>query len=186
MFFNNKKMEDIVKECEKIFENYMELTLCFTGHRPQKLPWGKNEQDERCLKMKEELRIEIIKAIHRGYIYFISGMAIGFDTICAEMILELKAIYPQIKLICALPSRDQDKKWFPHEKKRYKEILKQADCIHYMYDKWQEGCELERNSYMLNNSSMVIALYNEKLGGGTRFTVNQAKRLGKEIIVIKP
>ena len=26
-------------------------TCCFTGHRPQSLPWKFNEQDERCLKI---------------------------------------------------------------------------------------------------------------------------------------
>lgn len=42
------------------------ITCCFTGHRPQSLPWKFNEKDERCLKMKEQLRNEIIKAIKNG------------------------------------------------------------------------------------------------------------------------
>lgn len=87
---------------EEIF-SYVKLlnahTCCFTGHRPQSLPWKFNEQDERCLKMKEQLRNEIIKAIKNGYKTFISGMALGFDMICAEMVLELKKTYPFIKLI---------------------------------------------------------------------------------------
>lgn len=56
-------------------------TACFTGHRPQKLPWKFNENDERCLKMKKTLRIEIENAINRGYDTFLCGMAIGFDMI---------------------------------------------------------------------------------------------------------
>lgn len=28
-------------------------TCCFTGHRPQSLPWGFNENDIRCKKMKK-------------------------------------------------------------------------------------------------------------------------------------
>ncbi len=66
------------------------ITCCFTGHRPQSLPWKFNEKDERCLKMKEQLWNEIIKAIKNGYKTFISGMALGFDMICAEIVLELK------------------------------------------------------------------------------------------------
>ncbi len=50
---------------------------CFTGHRPQSLPWGFDEKDERCLKMKTQLRSEIIKAIENDYTTFISGMALG-------------------------------------------------------------------------------------------------------------
>lgn len=181
-----KKLEDIVKECEEIFENFIDITLCFTGHRSQKLPWGFNELDERCLEMKKELREKLIMAINRGYIYFISGMAIGFDTICAEMVLELKKEFPQIKLVCALPCKNQDIKWQPNDRKRYSKILKQADIVRYVSQEYTDKCMLERNEYMLKNSSMVIALYNEKLGGGTRFTVNKAKKLGKELIIINP
>ena len=85
------------------------VTACFTGHRPQKLPWKFNEQDERCIEMKKKLKNEIIKSIESGYTSFISGMALGFDIICAEIILELKEIYPNIRLICALPCKDQTK-----------------------------------------------------------------------------
>ena len=31
-------------------------TCCFTGHRPNRLPWGEREDDPRCLALKEQLR----------------------------------------------------------------------------------------------------------------------------------
>ncbi len=30
-------------------------TCCFTGHRPNKLPWGEDESDPRCLKLKADI-----------------------------------------------------------------------------------------------------------------------------------
>ena len=33
-----------------------ERTCCFTGHRPEKLPWGWDEEDPRCRRLKEKLR----------------------------------------------------------------------------------------------------------------------------------
>ena len=36
-----------------------EQSCCFTGHRPMKLPWGMNEEDPRCLRLKEELRARL-------------------------------------------------------------------------------------------------------------------------------
>ena len=39
---------------------------------------------------------EIEKAITRGYNHFISGMAIGFDIMCAEIVLEFKKKYKNI------------------------------------------------------------------------------------------
>ena len=67
-----------------------ETTLCFTGHRSQKLPWKFNEQDPRCLQMKSTLYKELECAIDDGYTTFITGMALGFDMIAAELLLELK------------------------------------------------------------------------------------------------
>lgn len=90
MLLNKTKFEKSKQKIGKIILSLNSTTCCFTGHRPQSLPWKFNEQDERCLKMKEQLRNEIIKAIKNGYTTFISGMALGFDMICAEIVLELK------------------------------------------------------------------------------------------------
>ena len=35
-----------------------EKTCCFTGHRPDKLPWGTDESDPRCLALKARLEAE--------------------------------------------------------------------------------------------------------------------------------
>lgn len=47
--------------------------------------------------MKTVLRIEIEKGL-RGYNTYLCGMAIGFDMICAETVIDLKKSYPNIKL----------------------------------------------------------------------------------------
>ena len=56
-----------------------ETSCCFTGHRPQHLPWGTNEDDPRCAALKEELRQRLAGIYESGYRHFISGMAIGCD-----------------------------------------------------------------------------------------------------------
>ena len=78
------ELEEAKMEIGKIIKDLNSSTACFTGHRSQKLPWRFNEEDKRCLAMKATLAIEIEKAIQRGYKTFLSGMALGFDMICAE------------------------------------------------------------------------------------------------------
>lgn len=161
-------------------------TCCFTGHRPQSLPWKFNEQDERCLKMKEQLKNEIVEAVESGYTTFISGMALGFDIICAEIVLELKNTYPHIKIIGAIPCKTQDKLWKEKDKQRYRSLLTQLDSIRCIYDDYiGPECMLERNRFMINNSSLVIALFNGA-NGGTKKTLDYAKACGVKTVVLEP
>ncbi len=57
-------------------------TCCFTGHRVI-LP---NDYG----KIKKELYNTIVNLIDKGVIYFGCGGALGFDTLAAETIIELK------------------------------------------------------------------------------------------------
>lgn len=66
------------------------LKICFTGHRPKSLPWGYDETKESCIQFKKTMYSIVQKAILNGYTYFISGMALGIDMICAEIVLEFK------------------------------------------------------------------------------------------------
>ena len=182
MFSLFKKAKNEIKE---IIDNMNLYTCCFTGHRSQKLPWKFNEADNRYKLTRHKVKMEIINAINRGYRYFITGMALGFDMMCAEIVLELKKTFKDIKLECAVPCKGQELKWSEKEQKRYKSILKQADKIRCIYDNYVDGCMKERNQYMVNNSSLLIALFNG-LPGGTKQTIDYAKSQGLEIIVVGP
>ena len=35
------------------------MICAFTGHRPQRFPWGGNEEDPRCAALKALLRVKI-------------------------------------------------------------------------------------------------------------------------------
>lgn len=161
-------------------------TCCFTGHRPQNLPWGFNELDERCLIMKEKLKEEIINAIENGYSTFISGMALGFDMIACETVLELKKHYKHIKIIGAIPCKTQSHFWKEKDKQRYNSLLARLDSVRCIYDSYiGKECMLERNRFMVNNSSLIIALFNGTKGG-TKITLDYAKKQGLKCVIITP
>ena len=65
----------------------MKVKKCaFTGHRPQSLPFGFNESDERCIALKQTLRAEIIRLIEQeGVTHFISGMALSGNCTWSEI-----------------------------------------------------------------------------------------------------
>lgn len=180
------KLEETKKEIGNMINCLNATTVCFTGHRSQKLPWRFDERNERCKAMKETLRMEIEDSIRRGYNTFLCGMALGFDMICAETVIDLKKKYDNIKIIGVLPCKMQDIKWQLKDRIRYRCLLKKLDGTRCIYDDYIGAeCMLERNRYMVNNSSLMIALFNG-LPGGTKSTIDYARKQGLEIRIIKP
>lgn len=159
-------------------------TCCFTGHRPQNLPWRFNECGKEFENFKSNLEGTIINTIKVGYTHFISGMAMGLDLIAAEIIIGLKDRYPNITLECALPCKNQTYKWAPSYRQRYKNVLEQADKVTMVCDMYYtSGCMERRNKYMVENSNKVIALY-LNIPGGTKQTLDYAKELNLNIEII--
>ena len=175
-------IDELKNKLEALENGLKSKTACFTGHRPQKLPWGFNEADIRFIKMKKKTKKEILKAIKNGYKYFICGMALGFDMMCAEIIIEFQKKY-NIELICAIPCENQSKFWNIQQKERYEKIKKQANHIRCIYKTYHKGCMQERNKFMIENSSLVIALFNGQ-SGGTERTLEFAKLKSLKIVIV--
>lgn len=113
-------------------------------------------------------------------------MALGFDMICTEIVLSFKQKYKDVKMVGVLPCKNQDAKWPESQKARYKKLLNQLDYIKCDNDYYVgPQCMIDRNHFMIDNSSLLIALFNG-LPGGTKSTIDYAKSKGKRIIIIKP
>lgn len=150
----------------------IEKRCSFTGNRYVK--------DSATVKIK--LKQTLLYLIKNGYNSFFNGGAIGFDTLCALSVIELKNEY-NIKLNMILPCEDQDEKWREAEKKVYSYILDNADSVRYITKEYTEGCMFERNRNLVDCCDVLVA-YNTRTYGGTCYTVNYAKKAGKEIINI--
>ena len=149
---------------------------CFTGHRTHKL--GMSEA-----QIKELTRKAVKQAMADGFTTFISGMAVGFDTYAAEVVLEEKETNPNIRLICASPYEGFEQSWSNEDKKRYYNILVNADYVKFVCKHYSRSCFQIRNIYMVNKSSRVIAFY-KGISGGTRNTVMYAKKAEVEVVKI--
>lgn len=74
------------------------------------------------------------------------------------------------------------------DRKRTNKIQKNFETSRqntFIYNKYVDGCMKERNQYMINNSSLVIALFNGQWGK-TKQTIEYAKSQGVEVITINP
>ena len=162
-----------------------QTTACFTGHRPQKLS-GFDENNPVAIRVKALLKLEVEKLIKLGYINFISGGALGVDTWAAQIVLELKTQFTQIKLIIAKPFPSQDSMWLKKSRDDFKELCQRADqIVEVSQDPYTAWKMQVRNEYMIDNSSTVIAVWDGS-SGGTGNAVNYARKKNKNIIIIHP
>ena len=104
-----------------------ERTCCFTGHRPDKLPWGTRESDPRCVRLKERIAQGVEEAYVLGDRHFICGMAQGCDLYFAEAVLALRERHGDAALECARPCETQADSWPAAEQARYRSILDRCD-----------------------------------------------------------
>lgn len=149
------------------------IVCCFTGHR--KLPKDKIEH------IVKRLSQEIDNLISQGVTVFISGGALGFDQIAASLIIAKKEVGRDIRLVFALPCKNQDEFWNAEQKRLYRNLLAEADEIIYVSEEYADGCMKKRNRYMVDQSSYCIcALLHPH--SGTDQTVGYARQEGLKII----
>lgn len=156
-----------------------ENTCCFTGHR--KLPEG----DIEAIVGKLDHAIRLLA--HAGYEYFICGGALGFDMLAAERVLHAATSNPKVKLVLALPCRNQTEKWGKiggngiDYVREYHKMKGLASAIYYIEDFYTDDCMMRRNRSMVERSSFCVAYYNGKPRSGSGQTFRMAQKDGLKI-----
>ena len=159
------------------------MICAFSGHRPQKLPWGYDEQDPRCLAVKRMLEKRLEEAYALGCRTFLCGMAQGCDTYFAEAVLALRQRRPEIQLIAMIPWAGQADRWSEEDRRRYARLCAFCDSREILEPVYSTGCALRRNSAMVRRADVLISVYDGSLSG-TGNTVRQAEKLGLTILPV--
>lgn len=162
-----------------------ENTCFFTGHRFL--------SEKQLRSMYTPLVRSILQMAEDGYKYFLDGGAVGFDLLAARTVLLLRQEFQKdIRLVLALPCRDQTALWKPEKKngleniRRYHEIKAQAQAVVYVTDFYTDGCMKERNRFMADHSTRCIAYWNGAARGGTAQTVRMAEQAGIPVRNVYP
>ena len=161
-------------------------SCAFTGHRPKSFPWKYDETSRDCILLKESLAMQIAALTEQGVTDFLSGMALGADVWSALSVLDLREKNPAVKLHCILPCKEQANKWTASSQELYHSILNQADSIVYVSRTYHKDCMLDRNRFMVDHASILLAVYNGTQRSGTGATVRYAQKRGREIFIIDP
>ena len=110
-------------------------SCCFTGHRHAKLPWGYNERDPRCVRLKERIADAVLLA------------------------------YPEVTVEAAIPCPTQADAWPEAERDRYRELVARCDMETMVSDTYSSTCMQRRDRYMVDHAMLLIAAFDGTAGG---------------------
>lgn len=161
----------------------LEKTCCFTGHRPEKLPWRDDEGDPRCLDLKLRLGRAVEETYRQGKRHFLCGMALGADFYFCEAVLDLRARHSDVTLEACIPCEEQPNRWREADRERYFDLIARCDRETMIQKHYDKGCMLRRNRYMVDRSSTLIAVFDGMLGG-TMYTIRYAEKRDLEVVVL--
>lgn len=163
------------------------LACAFTGHRIEKLPFLSDENDLKYKRVRQELFCNILALTREGRCTFISGMARGVDLIAAEIVLSLRDLLPdrEICLWAAIPYDRQAAAWSVKERERYEAILGKANRVKYISHEYTRACLYQRNRWMCDQATHLLAVYDGQ-AGGTKYTIDYARKKGLNITIIQP
>lgn len=150
-----------------------ELIVCGTGHRPDKLIGEYENWKEHQYQLIEFAEI-VIEEYNPDVV--ISGMALGWDLCLAQA-----AINKFKRLEAALPCRNQTVGWKPDDIRWHQEILKLAAKTTVISEGYTNWCMHKRNEFMVDESQMILALWDGS-DGGTSNCVKYAKKKNKKVV----
>jgi len=151
--------------------NHMMISV--TGHRPQKLGgYGPMAMDK-----LELFAMHVLEEYTQHDVWFITGMALGWDQAIAVACMELG-----IPFVAAIPFDGQDSKWPHASRERYRELVAASQESHIVCPGEYASAKMQtRNEWMVDHADRVLALW-DGTPGGTGNCVRYAVSCGIPIV----
>jgi len=159
--------------------------VAITGHRPDKI--GGYTPNPMATYIYKWLTIQMVKIyIEHDHVEFISGMALGADTLFASIASKMKEARPgEVRLVCAIPFEGHGSNWPNASRKFYDKLLKRADEVVIVSEGGFTPQKMQRrNEWMVDHCDELLAVWNGDQFGGTWNCIAYAKEKEKLITYI--
>ncbi len=150
----------------------MSKVCSFTGHRMI------NDSHKNTLPELLDRAVEY--AYKEGCRDFLSGGALGFDTLAAKAVIRFRLCHPDARLVLVLPCVNQAERWNARDKSAYEYLLSSADEIEYVSDEYTEYCMRQRNFCLASRADILIAYVGRDRSGSAQ-TARMAQSMGKAV-----
>ena len=126
------------------------------GQNPMRFPWGFDEEDDRCRKLKIELAQQIMMLRQNGVSQFLTACDCGVGLYAAEVVNGLRMSDHDLMLICCTPHEEQATKWAPYLRERYFTMLEKCTYISAVCEAGAPDAQLQAYKKI---ADMVLAVY---------------------------
>lgn len=166
-----------------------ELVLGFLSPGPDKL-WGYRLSSLKYQVLKNKLKDIVERALKKyTHIELHSGLALGADTLWANLIIELQSIYGDeaISFVADIPSANQADTWTTKDRDKWNDFLTQANTVNNYYKEGMQYTDalIARDNGIIDQSDLLIAIYDETVPAIKR-TLEYATNTNTRIYCIKP
>ena len=134
--------------------------------------------------LKARLASALAAAYDQGYRHFLCGMAQGTDLYFCQAVLDLRQAHPDVTIEAAVPFAGQADRWPAADQARRLALLDQCDLETVVQHTYTPGCMGRRNRYMVDRSSLLLAVYDGTPRGGTMNTLAYAMRQGVQTVIL--
>lgn len=155
--------------------------LVVTGYKQHELGiFDEKNPGIRFIKKALENRFRAL--LDEGLEWVILSGQLGVETWAAEVVLDMKEEFPQLKYAVLTPFLEQEKRWNETKQQNYQMIIENADFHRSLTSKpyeapWQF---IEKNKFFLRNSDGILILYDEETDGSPKFIKKEAERYAEK------
>ena len=130
------------------------------GQHPLRFPWGFDEEDASCAKMKMELAQQIMVLCQEGVSQFLVACDCGVGLYAAEIVNGLRATTDHdLMLICYTPHEEQATKWAPYLRERYFDMLTACTYLSAVCEVGAPDAQLQAYKRIIDLADVVLCVY---------------------------
>ena len=137
------------------------IRCAIIGQNPLRFPWGFDEEDDRCRKLKMELAQQIMVLRQSGVSQFLTACDCGVGLYAGEIINGLRMTDRDLMLICYTPHEEQATKWAPYLRERYFAMLEKCTLISAVCEVGAPDAQLQAYKKIIDLADVVLAVYDK-------------------------
>ncbi|AWE06093.1 hypothetical protein DCE79_01195 [Lysinibacillus sp. 2017] len=145
-------------------------SLYITGYRAHELGIF-NDTHPGVAIIKKALENQLRVLIEDGLEWIVISGQQGVETWAAQVVIELKTDYPEIKYSIITPFLEQEKNWNEHKQATYMHIVSNADFVTSVTKRpyeapWQF---IEKDKFIIDNTDGTLLVYDEENEGSPKY-----------------